>query len=49
MTAWAISSRPMRERNEAKVSLSRLGQFIRNKTRIEEAAALPQPETSEST
>jgi monoterpene epsilon-lactone hydrolase len=36
-----------RESNEAKVSLSRLGQFIRNKTRIEEAA-LPQPETSES-
>jgi epsilon-lactone hydrolase len=37
-----------RETNEAKVSLSRLGQFIRNKTRIEEAS-LPQPETSEST
>ena len=36
-----------RESNEAKVSLSRLGQFIRNKTRIEEAA-LSQPETSES-
>jgi acetyl esterase/lipase len=36
-----------RESNEAKVSLTRLGQFIRNKTRIEEAA-LPQPETSES-
>jgi len=36
-----------RESNEAKVSLSRLGQFIRNKTRIEEAA-LPEPETSES-
>ena len=36
-----------RESNEAKVSLSRLGQFIRNKTRIEEAA-LPQSETSES-
>ena len=36
-----------RESNEAKVSLSRLGQFIRNKTRIEEAT-LPQPETSES-
>jgi epsilon-lactone hydrolase len=36
-----------RESNEAKVSLSRLGQFIRNKTRIEEAA-LPQSEISES-
>jgi acetyl esterase/lipase len=36
-----------RESNEAKVSLSRLGQFIRNKTRVEEAA-LPQPETSDS-
>jgi acetyl esterase/lipase len=36
-----------RESNEAKVSLTRLGQFIRNKTRIEEAA-LPQPETSAS-
>lgn len=36
-----------RESNEAKVSLSRLGQFIRNKTRIEEAA-LPQAETSGS-
>ena len=36
-----------REANEAKVSLSRLGQFIRNKTRIEEAS-LPQPETSDS-
>lgn len=35
-----------RETNEAKVSLSRLGQFIRNKTRIEETA-LPQPETPE--
>ncbi|HEX4105739.1 MAG TPA: alpha/beta hydrolase [Rhizomicrobium sp.] len=36
-----------RESNEAKVSLSRLGQFIRNKTRVEEAA-LPQPEASVS-
>jgi acetyl esterase/lipase len=35
-----------RESNEAKVSLSRLGQFIRNKTRIEEAAVLS--EVSES-
>ncbi|HXR94363.1 MAG TPA: alpha/beta hydrolase [Rhizomicrobium sp.] len=36
-----------RESNEAKVSLTRLGQFIRNKTRIEEMAP-PQTETSES-
>ncbi len=32
-----------RESNEAKVSLSRLGQFIRNKTRVEEAQSLEQP------
>ncbi len=38
-----------RDGNEAKVSLSRLGQFIRNKTRIEEAPALPQPEVSDAT
>ena len=31
-----------RESNEAKVSLARLGQFIRTKTRIEEAAVLPE-------
>lgn len=37
-----------RETNEAKVSLSRLGQFIRNKTRIEDAPVLPQAEPSES-
>lgn len=36
-----------RESNEAKVSLSRLGQFIRNKTRIEDAGSL-QPETAAS-
>jgi acetyl esterase/lipase len=32
-----------RESNEAKVSLSRLGQFIRNKTRVEETQILEQP------